>query len=57
MGFYEDEFFYYFARNPILVIIKNWLAYTKANYDVYSRVLKTLELVILKDLTAQLRRK
>lgn len=37
--------------------MKNWLTYTKHNYDVYTRVLKILELIILKDVTNQLRKK
>ena len=53
MAFLEDEFYFYIVRNPILIIIKNWLTYSKSNYSIYSRILRVLEIILLRDLSIQ----
>jgi hypothetical protein len=56
-AFFEDYFYYYIVRNPILLVIKNWLAYSKSNFPLFTRILKVIEIVILRDIATNMRKK
>jgi hypothetical protein len=46
---YEDYFYFYIANNPILIILKNWLSFTKLSFPLYNRIIKVLEIILMRD--------
>ena len=56
-AFFEDAFYYHIVRNPILIVIRDWLAHAKMQPRFYLRLLRVLDCVLLEDLASQMVRK
>ena len=54
-AFKTDEFHYQIIRNPILLIIKNWLLFARPNNNIFSRIVKILDQILLCDSTRRIK--